>query len=65
MCSISQHRQGVWAVQIQSAFVRRQAEVLGDHAKEVGRMVAQGASEMTKSTLASTEEVMRSRPEAA
>jgi hypothetical protein len=50
--------------QLQSEFVSRQAQVLGDQAKEFGQTVMQGASEITKTTQR-TAETIRKRSEAA
>jgi hypothetical protein len=51
--------------QIQSEFVSRQAQVLGDQTKEFGQTIMQGASEITKTTLERSEDMSRRRPEAA
>jgi hypothetical protein len=51
--------------QIQSEFVSRQAQVLGDQTKEFGQTIMQGASEITKTTLERSEDRIRNRPEAA
>ena len=50
--------------QIQSEFVSRQAQI-GDQTKEFGQTIMKGASEVTETTLARTENTMRNRPEAA
>jgi hypothetical protein len=47
--------------QLQSEFVNRQAQVLGDHTKELGQSIMRGASELAKTPL---KESAR-RPEAA
>jgi hypothetical protein len=51
--------------QVQSEFVSRQAQVLGDQTKEFGQTIMQGASEITKTTLERSEDRIRNRPEAA
>ena len=51
--------------QIQSEFVSRQAQIVGDQTKEFGQTIMKGASEVTETTLARTENTMRNRPEAA
>ena len=51
--------------QIQSEFVSRQAQVLGDQTKEFGQTIMQGAGEVTKTALARSEDRIRNRPEAA
>jgi len=50
--------------QIQSEFVSRQAQILGDQTKELGQSIMRGANEMAKTTLAGTEQ-SRKRSEAA
>ncbi len=50
--------------QLQSEFVSRQAQVLGDQAKEFGQTFMQGASEIAKTT-ERTAETIRKRSEAA
>jgi len=50
--------------QIQSEFVCRQAQVLGDQTKEFGQAIMKG-TEVTKTTLARTEDTIRNRAEAA
>jgi hypothetical protein len=40
--------------ELQSEFVSRQAQVLGDQTKELGQSIMQGASEATKATLRET-----------
>src|SRR6266566_8450674 len=40
--------------QIQTEFLSRQAQVLGDQTKELGQSIAQGASEVTQTTLERT-----------
>jgi hypothetical protein len=52
-------------VHIQSEFVSRQAQVLGDQTKEFGHTIMKSASEVTKTTLERPEEKVRSRPDAA
>jgi len=51
-------------VQIQSDFVSRQAQVLGEQAKELGQRMVRGAQEIAKATETGTEESRR-RSEAA
>jgi hypothetical protein len=51
--------------QIQSEFVSRQAQVLGDQTKEFGQTIMQGAGEVTKTALARSEDRIRNFPEAA
>ena len=43
----------------------RQAQIVGDQTKEFGQTIMRGASEVTETTLARTENTMRNRPEAA
>ena len=50
--------------QLQNEFVSRQAQVLGEQAKEFGQTLMQGASEMAKTT-ERTAETIRKRSEAA
>jgi hypothetical protein len=50
--------------QIQSEFVRRQAQVLGDQTKEFGQAIMKG-TDVTKTVLARTENTVRNRAEAA
>jgi hypothetical protein len=51
--------------QLQSEFVSRQAQILGDQTKELGQSIMRGANEMAKTTLAGTAEPARRRFEAA
>ena len=51
-------------VQIQSDFVSRQAQVLGDQTKELGQRMMEGVQEIEKATEAGTAESRR-RSEAA
>jgi len=51
--------------QVQSEFVSRQAQVLGDQTKQFGQTIMKGASDVTKTTLDRTEDTVRNRPEAA
>jgi hypothetical protein len=51
--------------QLQSEFVSRQAQILGDQTKELGQSIMRGANEMAKTTLAGTAEPARRRSEAA
>jgi hypothetical protein len=54
--------------QIQSDFVSRQAQIVGDQTKEFGQTIMKGASEITEITetsVARTENTRRNRPEAA
>ena len=51
-------------VQIQSDFVTRQSQVLGDQAKELGQKMMEGVQEIQKATEAGTSET-RKRSEAA
>jgi hypothetical protein len=51
--------------QLQSEFVSRQAQILGDQTKELGQSIMRGANEMAKTTLAGTAEPARKRSEAA
>jgi hypothetical protein len=50
---------------LQSEFVSRQAQMLGDHTKELGQSIMQGASEVAKTTIEGTAESSRRRSEAA
>ena len=50
--------------QIQTEFVSRQAQMLGDHAKELGQKMMQGAQDVAKATEEGTTESQR-RSEAA
>jgi hypothetical protein len=52
-------------VHIQSEFVSRQAQMVGDQAKEFGQTIMKGASAITKTTHERAEEKVRSRAEAA
>jgi hypothetical protein len=45
--------------QIQSEFVNRQAQVLGDQAKELGRKIMQGAQDIGKAAEEGTAESRR------
>jgi len=51
--------------QLQSEFVSRQAQILGDQTKELGQSIMRGANEMAKTTLAGAAEPARRRSEAA
>ena len=51
--------------QLQSEFVSRQAQILGDQTKELGQSIMRGVNEMAKTTLASAAEPARRRSEAA
>jgi len=51
--------------QIQTEFVSRQAQLLGDQTKELGQSIMQGASEVTQTAVAGTAEALRKRSEAA
>src|SRR5437868_6818912 len=51
--------------QIQTEFLSRQAQLLGDQTKELGQSIMQGVSEVTKTTLDRTAEAIHRRPEAA
>jgi hypothetical protein len=54
--------------QIQTEFLSRQAQLLGDQTKGLGQSIAQGPSEVTQTTLertAGTAETLRKRAEAA
>ena len=51
--------------QLQSEFVSRQAQILGDQTKELGQSIMRGANEMAKTTLGGTAEPARRRSEAA
>ena len=51
--------------QLQSEFVSRQAQALGDQAKELGQAMAQGTNELAKTTLRETTESARRQSEAA
>jgi hypothetical protein len=50
---------------LQSEYVSRQAQVLGDQTKELGQLIMQGASEAAKTTIEGTAESSRRRSEAA
>jgi hypothetical protein len=50
--------------QLQSEFVSRQAQVLGDQTKELGQSIMRGANEMASTTL-TTAQAARTRSEAA
>jgi hypothetical protein len=50
---------------LQSEYVSRQAQVLGDQTKELGQLIMQGASEVAKTTIEGTAESPRRRSEAA
>ena len=52
-------------VQIQTEFVSRQAQLLGNQTKEIGERIMQGVHDATKTTLARTAESSRRRSEAA
>ena len=51
--------------QIQSDFVSRQAQIVGDQTKELGQRVAEGVNDVTKTTLEGAVESTRRRAEAA
>ena len=51
--------------QLQSEFVSRQAQVLGDQTKELGQTIMQGATAVAKTTLEGAAESQRKRSEAA
>jgi hypothetical protein len=51
--------------ELQSEFVSRQAQVLGDQTKEFGQSIMQGASEAAKATLGETAESSRRQSAAA
>jgi hypothetical protein len=51
--------------QLQSEFVSRQAQVLGDQTKELGQTIMQGATAVAKTTLQGAAESQRKRSEAA
>jgi hypothetical protein len=51
--------------QLQSEFVRRQAQVLGDQTKELGQSMMQGANEVANTTMQGVAESSRRRSEAA
>ena len=51
--------------QIQTEFVSRQAQLLGDQTKELGQSIMQGVSKVTKTTLDRTAEAIHKRPEPA
>ena len=51
--------------QIQSDFVSRQAQIVGDQTKELGQRVAEGVNDVTKTTLGGAAEFTRRRAEAA
>ena len=50
---------------LQSEFVSRQAQMLGDHTKGLGQSMMQSASEVAKTTIEGTAESSRRRSEAA
>jgi hypothetical protein len=50
---------------LQSEFVSRQAQTLGDQTKELGQSIMQGASEVAKTTIEGAAESSRRRSEAA
>jgi hypothetical protein len=50
---------------LQSEFVSRQAQLLGDHTKELGQSIMQGANEVAKTTIEGAAESSRRRSEAA
>ena len=51
--------------QLQSEFVSRQAQVLGDQTKELGQSMMQGADEVANTTMQGVAELSRRRSEAA
>ena len=51
--------------QIQTEFVTRQAQLLGDQTKELGQSIMQGAGEVTQTALERSAETLRKRSEAA
>lgn len=51
--------------QIQSDFVSRQAQIVGDQTKELGQRVAEGVNDVAKTTLEGAVESARRRAEAA
>ena len=51
--------------QVQSEFLSRQAQVLGDQTKELGQSFMQGANEVANSTMQAAAESARRRSEAA
>jgi len=51
--------------QLQSEFVSRQAQVLGDQTKELGQSMMQGADEVANTTMQEVAESSRRRSEAA
>jgi len=51
--------------QLQSEFVSRQAQVLGDQTKELGQSMMQGANEVANTTMQGVAEFSRRRSEAA
>jgi hypothetical protein len=51
--------------QLQSEFVSRQAQMLGDHTKEFGQSIMQGVNDVAKTTIEGTAESSRRRSEAA
>jgi hypothetical protein len=51
--------------QIQSDFVSRQAQIVGDQTRELGQRVAEGVNDVTKTTLEGAVESTRRRAEAA
>ena len=53
-----------WA-QLQSEFMSRQAQVVGDHTKEFGQSIMQSANEMAKTTIGAAAESSQRRSEAA
>jgi hypothetical protein len=51
--------------QLQSEFVSRHAQMLGDHTKELGQSIVQGVNDVAKTTIEGTAESSRRRSEAA
>jgi hypothetical protein len=51
--------------QLQSEFVSRHAQMLGDHTKELGQSIMQGVNDVAKTTIEGTAESSRRRSEAA
>jgi hypothetical protein len=52
-------------VQLQSEFVSRQAQLLGDQTKELGQRMVKGVQDTAKATREAAAEASRRRPEAA
>ena len=52
-------------VQLQSEFVSRQAQALGDQAKELGQAMVQGTNDLARTTLREATETARKHSEAA